>query len=121
MVDDPKPKPLIWVSSSRKNFSDFPDGVKSEMGYGLYQAQLGKRHRNAKTLSGFGGAGVVEIIDDHKGDTFRTVYTVRFASSQHVSPPRSLLRAPSCRDGAATNSSLPCSSTAPMFPRAWKT
>ena len=54
------------------------------MGYGLFQAQLGKRHRKAKTLSGFGGAGVVEIVDDHRGDTFRTVYTVRFGTSVYV-------------------------------------
>ena len=84
MIDDPKPKRLVWVGSSRKDFLEFPDEVKSEMGYGLFLAQLGKRHRNAKTLSGFGGAGVVEIINDHKGDTFRTVYTVRFASSIYV-------------------------------------
>ena len=79
-----KPKPLIWIGSSQKDFRGFPDAVKSEMGYGLFQAQLGKRHRNAKTLSGFGGAGVVEIVDDHRGDAYRTVYTVRFASSVYV-------------------------------------
>ena len=84
MIDEPKPKPLVWVGSSRKDFLEFPDEVKSEMGYGLFQAQHGKRHRKAKTLSSFGGAGVVEIIDDHKGDTFRTVYTVRFAASVYV-------------------------------------
>ena len=54
------------------------------MGYGLFLAQIGGRHRRAKTLSGFGGAGVIEIIDDHRGDTFRTVYTVRFASAVYV-------------------------------------
>ena len=84
MIDLSNPKPLVWVGSSRKDFSEFPDEVKSEMGYGLFQAQLGRRHRRAKTLAGFGGAGVVEIIGDHKGDTFRTVYTVRFASAVYV-------------------------------------
>ena len=84
MIDEPKPKPLVWVGSCRKDFLEFPDEVKSERGYGLFQVQLGKRHRKAKTLSSFGGAGVVEIIDDHKGDTFRTVYTVRFAASVYV-------------------------------------
>ena len=39
---------------------------------------------NAKTLSGFGSADVVEIIEGHRGDTFRTVYTVRFASAIYV-------------------------------------
>ena len=84
MIDTPTQKPLVWIGSSKKDFRDFPDEVKSEMGYGLFQAQLGARHRNAKTLSGFGGAGVVEIVDDHRGDTYRTVYTVRFGSSVYV-------------------------------------
>ena len=83
-MDVEKPKPLVWLGSSKKDFRDFPDEVKSEMGYGLFQAQLGGRHRNAKTLSGFGGAGVVEIVDDHRGDTYRTVYTVRFSTSIYV-------------------------------------
>jgi phage-related protein len=77
-------KPLVWVGASRKDFSAFPDDVKSEMGYGLFQAQQGFRHRKAKPLTGFGGAGVVEIVSDHRGDAFRTVYTVRFASSVYV-------------------------------------
>jgi phage-related protein len=51
------------------------------MGYGPFQAQEGFRHRKAKPLTGFGGAGVVEIVSDYRGDAFRTVYTVRFASS----------------------------------------
>ena len=84
MIDDSKSKPLVWVGSTRKDFRDFPDEVKSEMGYGLFQAQLGGRHRRAKTLSGFGGAGVVEIVNDHRGDAFRAVYTVRFASAVYV-------------------------------------
>ena len=54
------------------------------MGFGLFEAQMGKRHRKAKTLNGFGGAGVIEMIDDHRGDTFRTVYTVKFASAVYV-------------------------------------
>ena len=83
-MNAPTPKPLIWIGSSQKDFRDFPDEVKSEMGYGLFQAQQGGRHRNAKTLSGFGGAGVVEIVSDHRGDTYRAVYTLRFASSVYV-------------------------------------
>jgi phage-related protein len=77
-------KPLIWIGSSRKDFSDFPEEVKSEMGYGLFQAQQGFKHRKAKPLSGFGGAGVVEIVNDFRGDAFRTVYTVQFARAVYV-------------------------------------
>ncbi len=54
------------------------------MGYALYRAQIGEKHRNAKPLKGFGGAGVLEIVADHVGDTFRAVYTVKFASVIYV-------------------------------------
>ena len=54
------------------------------MGYALYQAQIGSKHRSAKPLKGFGGAAVLEIVTDHVGDTFRAVYTVKFASAIYV-------------------------------------
>ena len=54
------------------------------MGYALYVAQRGDKHRDAKVLSGFDGAGIVEIVTDHRGDTFRAVYTVRFAGAIYV-------------------------------------
>jgi phage-related protein len=54
------------------------------MGYALYVAQLGDKHRDAKPLRGVGGAGVLEIVSDHQGDTFRCVYTVRIAGSVYV-------------------------------------
>jgi phage-related protein len=84
MTPDTSLKSLIWLGSSRKDFSEFPDDVKSEMGYALFQAQAGGRHRKAKTFRGAGDAGVVEIVDDHRGDTYRTVYTVRFATAVYV-------------------------------------
>jgi phage-related protein len=54
------------------------------MGYALYVAQLGDKHRDAKPLRGFGGAGVLEIVSDHQGDTLRCIYTVRIAGSVYV-------------------------------------
>ncbi len=54
------------------------------MGYALYLAQNGNKHPKAKPLSGFGGAGVLEVVDDFDGDTYRAVYTVRFAESIYV-------------------------------------
>ena len=54
------------------------------MGYALYVAQRGGKHRDAKPLKGFGGAGVVEIVTDFDGDTFRAVYTVRLAGAVYV-------------------------------------
>lgn len=72
-------KDLLWVSSSKRDLMDMPDDVIDDFGYGLYQAQLGKHPDIGKPLSGFGGANVIELIQDHKGDTFRAVYTVRFS------------------------------------------
>ena len=84
MIGEPAPKPLIWVGSSRRDFRVMPPEVKSHMGYALYVAQLGSKHKDAKPLKGFGGANVVEIVTDHRGDTFRAVYTVRFVGAVYV-------------------------------------
>lgn len=81
MVDAPLFKPVIWVGSSRKALREFPEPVRDHVGYALYVAQKGGKHRDTKALSGFGGAGVVEIIKDFRGDTFRAVYTVRYAEA----------------------------------------
>ena len=77
-------KPVSWIGSSYKDFREFPDGVQDAMGYALHQAQLGGKHGSAKPLKGFGGAGVLEIVADHVGDTFRTVYTVKFSTAIYV-------------------------------------
>ena len=77
-------KKVIWVGSSRRDLRSFPDPVQDHIGYALYVAQSGGKHRDAKALSGFGGAGVVEVVSDYRGDTFRAVYTVRFARSVFV-------------------------------------
>ena len=63
---------------------DLPGDVKSHMGYALYVAQQGGKHRDAKPLKGFGGARVVEIVKDYRGDTFRAVYTVRLAGAVYI-------------------------------------
>ena len=83
MTDSPI-SPVNWVASSYKDFRAFPDPVQDAIGYALYQAQIGKKHPNAKPLKGFGGAGVLEIVADHIGDTFRAVYTVKFARAIYV-------------------------------------
>ncbi len=77
-------KPVIWVGSSRKDLREFPEPVRDHVGYALYVAQKGGKHRSTKALMGFGGAGVVEVIKDFRGDTFRAVYTVRYTSAVYV-------------------------------------
>lgn len=54
------------------------------MGYALYLAQMGDKHPDAKPLKGFAGASLLEVIDDFAGDTYRAVYTVRFANAVYV-------------------------------------
>ena len=77
-------KPVIWVGSSHKDLRAFPEPVQDNVGYALYVAQQGGKHRDTKVLAGFGGTGVVEIIEDYRGDTFRAVYTLRFAGAVYV-------------------------------------
>ena len=76
--------PVAWVASSKKDFGKFPDDVQQVMGFALYLAQTGGKHDNTKPLRGFGGAGVLEVVEDHRGDTFRCVYTVRLADTVYV-------------------------------------
>jgi phage-related protein len=78
------PKPLTWVGSSKRDYIRFPDQVQDDMGYALFVAQMGERPKNAKPLKGFKGAGVLEMVEDYDGDTFRAVYTVRFAQRLYV-------------------------------------
>jgi len=84
MGEGPHLKPVIWVGSSRKDFRDFPEPVQDHMGYALYVAQRGGKHSDTKALTGFAGAGVLEVIRNFCGDTFRAVYTVRFARAVFV-------------------------------------
>ena len=77
-------KPVEWIGSSYKDFRAFPDDVQDHMGYVLHLAQSGDKHEDAKPLKGFSGAGVLEIVSDHVGDTYRAVYTVKFSLSIYV-------------------------------------
>lgn len=61
-----------------------PDEVQQAFGFALFHAQMGSIHPDAKPLKGFGGAGVLEVVEDWRGDTYRAVYTVRFASAVYV-------------------------------------
>jgi phage-related protein len=81
---DVEPKPVRWVGSSREDLRDFPEEVRRRVGGALWDAQLGLKAPYAKPLRGFGGAGVLEIMDDFDGDTYRAVYMVRFAGAVYV-------------------------------------
>ncbi len=79
-----KDKELIWMGDSRDNLRTFPEDVKDIMGFALRQAQQGGKHPCAKSLKGFKGAGVLEVVENHDGDTYRAVYTVRIKEMIYV-------------------------------------
>ena len=77
-------KPLVWVATSLADLREFPDEVRQVIGYALYLAQVGQKHLDAKPLKGFGGAGVLEVVEDFDGNAYRAVYTVKLAGVVYV-------------------------------------
>lgn len=77
-------KPLEWVASSKKDLLSMPPEVVDVFGYALHLAQHGGKHLQAKPLKGFGSAGVLEVVEDEDGGTYRAVYTVRFGKAVYV-------------------------------------
>jgi len=79
-----KEKPIEWIASSYKDLMALPAGVRRRFGYALSLAQMGDQDDAAKVLKGFGGAGVLEVVEDDAGGTYRAVYTVKFAEAVFV-------------------------------------
>ena len=77
-------KLLRFVGSSREDLQEFPDEVKQDIGYALFEAQQGRRPSAAKALRGFGGAGVLELVESFDKGAYRAVYTVKFAKAVYV-------------------------------------
>jgi phage-related protein len=77
-------KPLAWVGSSKRDLLALPVSVRKFFGHALDFAQRGDQHDAAKVLKGFGGAGVLEVIEDDPSGTFRAVYTVKFKEAVFV-------------------------------------
>jgi phage-related protein len=82
-VRDKRLKPVVWIGDSLRMLKTFPPSVRDEVGYALYLAQCGEKHAAAKPLAGL-GPGVLEVVSDDRGSTFRTVYTVRFGDRVYV-------------------------------------
>ncbi len=77
-------KPLEWIGSSHKDLVALPADVRRFFGFALSLAQAGDRHDAAKVVKGFGGAGVLEVVEDDVGGTYRAVYTVKFTEAVFV-------------------------------------
>ena len=76
-------KPLHWVGSAKDDLLEFPPEVVDDLGYALYLVQIGGKPPMAKPWKGE-GPGVFEIVEDHRGNAYRAVYTVRFAAAIYV-------------------------------------
>ena len=76
-------RPLRWVGSSKRDYGRFPARVQDNLGFALFLVQTGQHPLAAKPLKGLGG-GVVELVEDFDGDTYRAVYTVRFSRVVYV-------------------------------------
>lgn len=83
-MSDTRERPLLWIGSSKKDLLDLPVPVRRFFGHALDVAQRGEQHMAAKVLKGFGGAGVLEVVEDDAGGTYRAVYTVRFREAVFV-------------------------------------
>lgn len=78
------PKQCFFVGSSRKDLVALPEEVRQHFGHSLHLVQCGEQPPDAKALKGFGGRSVLEVVEDFATDTFRAVYTVRFAEAVYV-------------------------------------
>ena len=83
-MDGKQPRKLGWIASSRRDMRALPKDVRRTFGVALYAAQIGEMPPIAKPLRGFGGAGVLELIEDDAAGTYRAVYTVRYATAIYV-------------------------------------
>ena len=79
-----QPRRLEWIGSAKKDLQALPEEVVHVFGYALYLAQTGRKHDQAKPLRGFGSAGILEVVEDRRGDTYRAVYTVQYAARVFV-------------------------------------
>jgi phage-related protein len=77
-------KPCEFVGSSKEDLSGMPDEVKEIVGFAIFMAQTGEKHQSAKPLKGFGGASVLEVVEDFDGDSYRAIYTLKFAGVVYV-------------------------------------
>jgi phage-related protein len=77
-------KPVIWIGSALRDLRSLPEQVRRDIGQALYTAQKGETDPAAKPLKGFGGARVMEIVENDRGGTYRAVYTVQFGDAIYV-------------------------------------
>ena len=80
----PAAKPCLFIGPSRRELKALPESVRGTFGHAFHVAQCGGEYESVKALKGFGGRGVLEVVEDFEGNTYRAVYTVRFAEAVYV-------------------------------------
>jgi len=83
-MSKPPRKPLKWVGSAKRDLDAMPEDVKDVFGHAIDLAQAGGKHQDAKVMTGFGSAGVLEVVESHDGNAYRAVHTVRFEKAVYV-------------------------------------
>jgi phage-related protein len=85
IIELPSAKKLaVFMASSKRDLRNLPDPVNRILTFAILLAERGKMHPDAKPMKGFGGAGVLEVVDNYDGDTYRAVYTVKFEGVVYV-------------------------------------
>ena len=77
-------KEIFWIGSAKKDLISMPITVQDTFGYALFLAQTGEKHSQAKPLKGFASAGILEIMEDWRGNTYRAVYTIKYHTTIYV-------------------------------------
>jgi phage-related protein len=76
-------RPLFWIGSSKRDYQAFPARVQDNLGFELFLTQTGQHPPSAKPLKGI-GTGTIELVENHDGDTYRAIYTIRFREAVYV-------------------------------------
>lgn len=76
-------RPLGWIGSSKDDLRKYPSAVRREIGIDLMVVQADAKPASAKPLTS-AGAGVMEIVENHQGDTYRAVYLAKFKECSFV-------------------------------------
>jgi len=82
--DRPAARPCLFIGPSRRELKSLPETVRGTFGHAFHVAQCGGEYESVKALKGFGGRGVLEVVEDFEGNAYRAVYTVRFAQAVYV-------------------------------------
>jgi len=74
---------IIWEGDSREVLQSFPDGVRQNIGFQLWQLQKGERPSDYRPLQSI-GSGVFELRDQDQRGWYRVVYLSRIEDVIHV-------------------------------------